>query len=215
VLCFLILVVASVSRLSVARFVRRAWIGVPLFAGVIAVPSLFMLPGQPILVLLDSPSLRLAVSDNGLYSALMLVARVGASVSIAVLLISTTRWTDLLRALAVLRVPQSFLIVLSMTYRYLFLLLRSANDLLLARASRTVGVTSGGEQRRWAGGAAGTLMSRSVKLSGDVLIAMRARGFEDEIRASESGAMREADWLLLTMTTALIAMLMLIDRGLA
>jgi cobalt/nickel transport system permease protein len=213
--CVLVPVVAGLTRLSVARFARRVWLGVPLFAGVIAVPSLFLLPGQPILVLLDSPSLRLAVSDNGLYSALMLVARVGASVSIAVLLISTTRWTDLLRALAVLRVPQSFLMVLAMTYRYLFLFLRSANDLFLARASRTVGASSGAEQRRWAGGAAGTLVSRSVKLSGDVLLAMRARGFEGEARAADGRAMQEADWLLLSLTTALVATLLLLDRGLA
>jgi cobalt/nickel transport system permease protein len=214
-LSLLALVAAGLSRLSIAGFARRAWLGIPLFAGVIALPSLFLLPGQPVLLLLDSPPLRLAVSDNGLHSALMLVARVAASVSIAVLLISTTRWTDLLRALSVLRVPQSFLMVLSMTYRYLFQFLRSANDLFLARASRTVGVSSGAEQRRWAGGATGALVSRSVKLSGDVLLAMRARGFDGEVRVAGGRSMRDADWLLLSLTTALATALLLLDRGLA
>lgn len=213
VFCGATLLLAGFSRLPLAGFMKRVWLGVPLFAGVVVLPSLFLLPGEPIVSVLDLPPLRLAVTDNGLASALLLVARVGASVSLALLLVSTTRWTELLRALRVFRVPESFVVVLGMTYRYLFLLLHAANNLFLARASRTVGMTSGAEQRRWAAGAAGALVSRSVKLSGDVLLAMRARGFDGEIRVAGSPRMRDQDWLLLALSAALAAGLLLLDRS--
>ena len=107
--------------------------------------------------------------------------------------------------------PGSFLVVLGMTYRYLFLLLRSANNLFLARASRTVGVTCSAEQRRWAAAATGVLASRSVRLSGEVLLAMQARGFDGEIRSAIHPRMRDEDWLLLALGVALAAGLLLLD----
>ncbi len=207
-------VLARLSRLPLRDFARRVWLGIPLFAALVVLPSLFLLPGRPVLVLLEGSSLRVAVTDNGIASGLLFVARVGTSVSLALLLVSTTRWTDLLQALGVLRVPDSFVVVLGMTYRYLFLLLRSTSNLFLARTSRTVGVTSGNEQRRWAAAAAGVLMSRSVKMSGDVLLAMRSRGFDGEIRSVNFPRMRDEDWLLLLLGVVLAAGLLLGDRWL-
>ncbi len=67
----------------------------------------------------------------------------------------TTPWADILKSLRALRVPQVFVLVLSMTYRYIFLFLHTANGILLARKSRIVGRTSGassgaGSPARWA-----------------------------------------------------------------
>jgi cobalt/nickel transport system permease protein len=61
------------------------------------------------------------------------VARVGVSVSLAVLLVIVTPWSDLLKSLQALRVPQVFILLLSMTYRYIFLFLHSANGMFEAR----------------------------------------------------------------------------------
>ena len=61
----------------------------------------------------------------------------------------TTPWADILKSLRALRVPQIFVLILSMTYRYIFLFLHTINGMFLARKSRVVGGTSGGEQRRW------------------------------------------------------------------
>ena len=47
------------------------------------------------------------------------------------------------------------MLVLSMTYRYIFLFLHTANGMFLARKSRIVARTSGAEQRRWISGTMG------------------------------------------------------------
>lgn len=213
VVCGLAMLLAALSRLQLSVFAKRVWLGIPLFAGIVVLPSLFMLPGRPLLTVADFSFLRLVVTDNGLASALLLIGRVGASVSVALLLVFTTPWTELLRAFRVLRLPESFVVVLGMTYRYLFLFLHSANSLFLSRTSRTVGETSGAEQRRWAAGAAGALMGRSLKMSGDVLLAMRARGFDGEIRTADLPGLRDEDWLLVACSVALSAGLLLADMG--
>lgn len=210
----IVLLLARLSYLSFDFFVKRVWLGIPLFAAMIALPALFTLPGQPLLVLVDSGTIHVAVTDNGLASASLFLARVGTSASLAVLLVLTTRWAQLLKALRVLRVPEAFVIVLGMTYRYLFLFLYLANNMFLARQSRTVGPTSGAAQRRWAAATAGALFSRSMKMSGDVHQAMLARGFSGELRALADFHMADGDWLLIAAGLLVSAGLLMLDRGL-
>ena len=121
--------------------------------------------------------ITIAPSIPGLIGAVLFVIRVAVSVSLAVLLVLTTPWADLLKSLQAIRVPQVFVLVLAMTYRYIFLFLHLANGMFEARKSRVVGRTSGNEQRRWIAGSMGNLLSRSVKMSNDVYAAMAARGF--------------------------------------
>lgn len=205
------LLLAYLSRLPLVDFVRKGWLGVTVFSALVFVPALFLLPGHPLLVILAGPPLRLAITDNSLSSAAIFVVRVGTCVSLALLLVSTTRWADLLRALESLRVPDAFVVVLGMTYRYVFLFLHTASNLFLARSSRTVGTTSSAEQRRWVGSAAGVLVSRSVKLSADVHMAMQARGFGGQIRTLSDFKMRDEDWLFLLLVLVSAAGLLLLD----
>jgi cobalt/nickel transport system permease protein len=90
-------------------------------------------------------------------------------------------------------VPQVFILVLSMTYRYIFLFLHTANGILLARKSRVVGRASGKEQRHWITGTMGNLISRAFKMSNDVYAAMLARGFTGEARTYAVYRMRAID----------------------
>jgi cobalt/nickel transport system permease protein len=120
---------------------------------------------------------------------------VGVSVSLAVLLVLTTPWADLLKALHALRVPHVFVLVLSMTYRYVFLFLHVLTGRLEARRSRVVAATTGREQRAWIAGGVGALMDRSFQLSGEVYSAMLARGFTGEARTLSRFHVRRADGL--------------------
>jgi cobalt/nickel transport system permease protein len=190
------LAAAGASRVPFGFFVKRVWAGIPLFAGIVVIPAIFFVPG-PRLFDLGLGPVHLAPSWNGIQGAVPFVIRVGVSVSLAVLLVVTTPWADVLKSLRALKVPQVFVLVLSMTYRYIFLFLHTANGMLLARKSRIVGRTTGGEQRRWISGTMGNLMSRAFKMSNDVYAAMLARGFGGEIRSYSEYRMAAADWISL------------------
>jgi cobalt/nickel transport system permease protein len=191
-----ILGVAYVSQLPFDFFVKRVWLGIPFFAGIVIIPSIF-LAGAPYLFQIPLGPIHLGVSIPGLSSAVVFVARVGVCVSLAVLLVLTTPWADLLKSLQAVYVPQVFILLLSMTYRYIFLFLHTANGMFEARKSRTVGRTQGNEHRRWISGSMGYLMNRSFKMSNDVYAAMSARGFTGEIRSYSAYHMTMTDWIAL------------------
>lgn len=209
----LTVLVALLSRLTVGFFVKRVLLGIPFFAGIVSIPALFLISGSP-LVQLSLGSLHLAISDNAVLSVLIFITRVSASVSLAVLLVVTTRWADLLKALRIFRLPAVFIVVVGMTYRYIFLFLHTVENLFLARASRTVGVANEGERRRWLGTSMGTLMSKSFKTSNDVYLAMVSRGFTGDVRTLSDFQMRDEDWLFVSCSVVLLAMALLVDLGL-
>ncbi|MGH2511502.1 MAG: cobalt ECF transporter T component CbiQ [Candidatus Limnocylindrales bacterium] len=191
-----VLAAAIASRVPFEFFVKRVWLGIPLFAGIVVIPAIFFVPGVRLFDLALGP-IHLAPSIPGLTGAVLFVSRVGVSVSLAVLLVVTTPWADLLKSLQALRVPTLFVLILAMTYRYIFLFLHLANGMFEARKSRIVAKTSGGEQRRFISGTMGNLINRSVKMSNDVYAAMAARGFSGSIRSYQAYRMRSADWLAL------------------
>ena len=186
------LLLASVSR--VLGSIARLWVGVLFFTGTIVLPALFLIPGR---ALFHIPGAGWAVTDHGLHSALGLIARALTSATLAALLVLTTRWGHLLKALRVLRVPALLVAILGMTYRSLFVLLGIARDFFEARRVRTVGRLENSQRRQMAASSAAMLLSKSVQLSGEVYEAMQARGFRGEIRTLDAFRMERRDWCML------------------
>ena len=121
------------------------------------------------------------------------------------LLILSTPWTHVLKALRVLRVPVVVVVILGMAYRYIFLLLESARDMLESRRSRMVGELKGPDRRRLAAASVGVLMSKTMQLSGDVYSAMLARGFRGEVYMLDDFRTAALDWIMLMVFAALAA----------
>jgi cobalt ECF transporter T component CbiQ len=190
-LYFLALVLAAFSRIPLGFFVKRAWLLIPFFTGVIALPALFITPGA---VLVRLP-IGLVITQTGLSTALFLLLRVGTSVSVAVLLVLTTPWNSVLKALGILRVPAVIILILGMTYRYIHLLLHLTNDMFLSRKSRLLRRMNGPEERRLIAATSGTLLNKSLQVSSEVYLAMQSRGFRNYPRTLDTFKMRRIDWL--------------------
>lgn len=209
-----ILAVAFASRLPFDVFVKRAWLGIPFFAGIVILPSVFLAPGPFLFTLPLFGPLRLVLSLPGLFAAVVFVARVGDCVSLAVLLVLTTPWADVLKSLQAVGVPQVFILLLSMTYRYIFLFLHTTNGLFEARKSRAVGRIHGSAHRRWISHTVLALVNRSLKMSTDVYIAMAARGFSGQMRTYHAYRMKAVDWVVLLTTLLLAVAVYVVGRGL-
>ena len=200
----LVLVVAAISSVDLGLFIKRVWLGMGLFSGIVILPSIFFI-GHRELLHIPLGFSSLTVHGDALVAAAIFVLRVCASVSLAILLILTTKWADVLKSLRVMRVPNALVLILAMTYRYIFLVLHTANSMFLARKSRIIAKTSGREQRWWIVSSIGVLMSRSLRMSEDVYQAMLARGFQGEMQTIDDYRMRPADWLLLSASVLLAA----------
>jgi cobalt/nickel transport system permease protein len=190
------LAVALVSRIPLGTLAKRVWLGVLAFTGVISFPALFLTPGR---VIYSLPFPRWAVTAQGLHAAMYLILRAETAATFSVLLVLSTPWSALLKALRVLKIPVVLVVILGMTYRYIFLLLRSAHDMFTSRKSRMVGHLEGREQRRAVTASAAVLMSKTLQLSGDVYQAMRSRGFQGEVYLLDEFHTAWFDWVMLAL----------------
>ncbi len=181
------------SAIPVDSLVRRVWLALPFFTGLIALPAVFLTPG-PALVNLP---LGLVVTHTGAVTALFLLLRVSTSLSLTLLLVLTTPWNVVLNALSVLHVPDVFVLMLGMTYRYIYLLLRVSNDMFLSRKSRLVGRLSLGDSQQIMASIAGTLLGKSLDLSSEVYLAMQSRGFRGTMVSLKPFHMQHKDWFWL------------------
>ena len=195
------LILARLSYVPMGFFVKRVWLFMPFFTGIIALPAFFITPGPPLVQL----PFGLVITRTGAQAALFLLMRVSTSVSFGILLILTTPWNTVLKALGVLRVPNEFILILGMTYRYIYLLLHTANDMFLSRQSRVISRLSGSEERRIIAASVGTLLSKSLHLSSEVYLAMQSRGFRGYPRTMDTFKLRRSDWVASGIVTLIVA----------
>lgn len=188
------IVLALLSRVPIRTLATRVWISALLFTGTIALPAIFITPGD---VMYRLPLLGWPVTAQGLKTAAYLITRVETAATLALLLILCTPWAHVLKALRVLRVPVVFVVILGMTYRYIFLMLQIAQDMFESRQSRMIGGLAGADRRRLAGASVGVLLSKSIQLSSDVYMAMLSRGFRGEVYTLDDFEMRARDWIAL------------------
>jgi energy-coupling factor transporter transmembrane protein EcfT len=103
-------------------------------------------------------------------------------------------------------------VVLGMTHRYVLLLLDAAHDMFVARRSRTIGALSAAHRRRLLASSAGSLLAKSLHVSGEVFLAMQARGYRGEVHLLDDFVMRRADWLARASFAAAAAIAVWIGR---
>jgi len=211
------LVIAAASRLPLSFFVKRVWLFIPIFTGIVVIPATLnvITSGHVVVPLGTWFGHRLGMTSEGLHGAAIIVLRVATSISLVVLLTLTTPWNRLLASLRSLFVPRMFVLVLGMAYRYLFHLLNSVSDMYLARRARTVGndtnVRSG---RAFVAASAGALFGKAHAMSEEVYMAMVSRGYTGDTRTLRSGRVRAGDIVWIGVCVLVAIAVLGVDRAL-
>ena len=186
------LILAAGSHIFSTAFLRRAWVFMPFYTALMTAPALFLTPGDTAFVL---PLTGWAVTHQGIRAVALLVLRVATSVSLMLLLVLTTSWPRLLKALRSLGCPRLLVVLLIMTHRYIYLMLHTATALFLGRNSRRVGPETWQNSRQWIGTLLGTLLQKSYHLSQEVYLAMVSRGFRGEPVLMDDFRLRSSDYI--------------------
>ena len=199
---------AAASHLRLSFFVKRVWLFIPIFTGVVVLPATLNIitSGQIVVPLghwwFGHP---IGMTRQGLEAAALIVSRVAVSISLVVLLTLTTPWVKLTAALRALYVPRMFIQVMGMAYRYIFHLLGSVDDMYTARKSRMVGTeTDYKAGRSFVAATAGALVGKAHGLSEEVYMAMVSRGYTGDSRTMDSVHLgwAEALWVAACLLTA-------------
>ena len=197
------------SNLGIGFTFKRSLVALP-FA-LIAITVLFSMPGEPLFTF-HFLFWDLTITDVGLIRFMSILIRSWLSVQMAILLVATTRFPDLIHALEHLRVPMILTTIISFLYRYLFVLGEEVFRLMRARESRSAAMPGQRPKRSvtWraqvAGHMTGQLFLRSYERSDRVYNAMLARGFTGHMQTINPHELRRVDY----MTTALVLIAILL-----
>ena len=210
-----ILLLNLVGHLGWSYTFKRSFIALP-FA-LAAITAIFALPGKT-LAEFDFLFWHLVATDVGLLRFVSIVVRSWLSVQVAILLVTTTQFPDLIHALEHLRLPRLLITVIAFLYRYIFVLSDEVLRLMRARQSRSAvlpGQSGGGTvlwRARIAGNMVGQLFLRSYERSDRIYNAMLARGYQGHLRTLNRHALHTRDWVILIIATALLLLLQIFSH---
>jgi cobalt/nickel transport system permease protein len=200
-----LVLVDKLAGLQLSYLLKRSFIALP-FA-IAAITVIFNIPGNS-LYSFQVGARTLTITDAGLIRFISILLRSWLSVQAAILLISTTRFPDLIHGFRHLKTPQAIVSIIAFMYRYLFVLNDELIRILRARQARSAkvpGQKSGGTlswRAKVAGNIAGQLFLRSYERSDRVYNAMLARGYQGELLTMNPHNMQSMDWNALLLAVA-------------
>jgi len=161
---FSALVLAKLSNIRIKLLLSRIWL-FTLFAFIIVIPRAFM--GVKDFYFL---------SFGEFVYAIIFTFRVVTAITLLQLLILTTPFNQILAAFKSFKIPQQFVFILGLTYRYIHLMFSELLRILVARESRRIKKTGFVEVWRFGGKSLGSFFIRTFEKGEKVQLAMNARG---------------------------------------
>jgi cobalt ECF transporter T component CbiQ len=196
----------AISRLNLFNFYKKV---IPLgfiFGFLIALPSAFnvITKGEVILPVIHLSRHHdfwiyhvpqtIGITREGMLGVIMLTLRVLNSIALSFLVLYTTPFSEIIRALKVIKVPDAILTIIILTYKYIFIFAKTVEDMHLAKKSRMPGEATNTEARKWIAGRIAFMFRKTQQRCEDVFKAMLGRGFSDTIKLYGFRKMDSMDW---------------------
>lgn len=202
-----VFVLTLLSRLDIFNLYKRVLFFAFLFGFLIALPSALnvITKGEIIVPLLHlSRPYRLwiyqipkeiGLTREGVYGVLMLTSRVMNSLALSFFVLQTTPFTEIIKALKVLKVPDTFLMIVILSYKYVFIFAKTIEEMYLAKKSRLAVKVSNAEARRWIAGRLAFMFKKSRLRCEEIFKAMLGRGFSNNIKFYGVKKLQARDWV--------------------
>ena len=183
---------AALSRLNLFSFYGRVIFFGFIFGFLIALPSaLNIITGGEIVIPIAHLSkpynfwiyhipATVGITRQGIEGVAMLTLRVINSLSLSFLVIYTTPFPEIIKALKSLKVPDPFLMIITLAYKYIFIFAQTLEDIYLAKKSKIIEVSAAGA-RNWVAGRIAFLFRKTQVRCEEVFNGMLARGFSGDV----------------------------------
>lgn len=182
----------ALSRLPLVYVLKRSLVIMP-FVLMVTVLLPFFKAGEAAATI-DIGTWQITLSRSGLEVLGNVLVKAWLSITTLVLLVATTGFSCLLKAMEQLKVPLVLTMLLSFMYRYIFVLTDELMRMRQARDSRSFGGS-----RLWqiktAGQMIGSLFIRSYERGERVYAAMASRGFDGHGRTLSNLAIQRTDFV--------------------
>jgi len=124
---------------------------------------------------------NLGFTINGLQVVSIVFLRVFNSVSFALLVVYTTPFPSFIKSFKMIGVPDTFLMIISLAYKYIFILSRTIEETYFAFKSRLSGNIKSSSIGRLIGGRIFFIFKRSMIIYQDTHHAMVSRGYRGKV----------------------------------
>ncbi len=201
----LLFLLVCLSRLNPVYFYRRIGVLAFLFGFLVVLPAACNLVtgGEIILPLMRFRSARtfwiytlpetIGITREGLSVVGLVTLRMVNCLTISFLLLHTTPYPHIIKALKVLHVPDALLIVFVLTYKYIFIFSKMLEAVHLARKSRLSGRLPARGAGAWAAGRIAFLFRKTQGRCEEIFQTMVSRGLSKEIKLAAGGKLRRLD----------------------
>ncbi len=143
---------------------------------------------------------KVGVMQEGALRGIFLGARVLGAVSVLLLLSSTTRAHQIFHAMHCMGVPKGWVEVAMIMYRYIFMLMEQAGDVMDAQRVR-LGYSTLRRALSSSGSLAGTVMKIAMEQGIRTCEAMELRGYKGSMPFGSMPRMSSKDWQILCLAS--------------
>jgi cobalt/nickel transport system permease protein len=183
-----------IARLKIFEVYRKIFIIAFIFGFLVVLPASLNIitPGKIILnlVTFNKPShfwiynipQNIGFTENGFLVVALVFLRVLNSVSFALLIVFTTPFPSFIKSLKIVGVPDTFLMIISLAYKYIFILSRTIEETYFALKSRLSGNIKNSNIRKLISGRIFFIFRRSMIIYEHTYYAMVSRGYTGKIK---------------------------------
>jgi cobalt ECF transporter T component CbiQ len=136
---------------------------------------------------------EIGITQEGIRVCSTLTLRVFDSLFISFLMMTTTPFHEIVRALKLFRVPDAVLLIISLTYKYIYIFAQTVSDMHRAMKARLALGLSASDFRLWSAGRMVTVFRKTGQNVEDIYRAMLSRGFSGEIRLPGAPVLKRGD----------------------
>jgi cobalt ECF transporter T component CbiQ len=154
---------------------------------------------------------EIAITKQGMEGVMRLTLKVANSVSIVLLIVSVSTFEKLIRALSYFRVPAIFLLILTLSYKFIFILSHTIQETYQALKMRWWNRGSVTQAEAMVAGRIGYLFRKSWERYEQVYISMTARGFKGEVRFCYFEPFKLADCLFLFFIGIVLVLIVVLN----
>jgi cobalt/nickel transport system permease protein len=167
--------------------------------------TIFRFQSSKTVLIYHIPS-QIGITDAGITIVMRMFVKVMNSLTLTFVILQSTSFYRLIKALRIVRVPPLFILIITLSYKFIFVLSQTVEEMYLALRARWIGSKDQKETRRIIAGRIGFLFRKSWVRYENIYKAMTARGFTGEISISgrENMTWKEASILLILASLGIV-----------
>jgi cobalt/nickel transport system permease protein len=211
VITSVILLLYIIARLRLFEVYRKIFFLAFIFGFLVVMPASLnvITPGKIIfnIIRFSKPShfliynipQNIGFTTNGFHVVSLVFLRVLNSVSFAMLVVYTTSFPSFIKSFKMFGVPDTFLMIISLAYKFVFILSRTIEETYFAFKSRLSGNIKNSSIRKLIGGRIFFIFKRSAIIYQNTYHAMVSRGYKGKVVLHSQNQFNFKDFIILVI----------------